>query len=59
MDELILKAAKIITAVTSIDAGLHALGYDLSRPFRGIRFYWDVLAGVAGVIVLARFFMVM
>jgi hypothetical protein len=57
MNELIFKAAKIITALTSIHVGLAALGYDFCKPFHGFKFYLDVISGIAGVIVLVKFFM--
>lgn len=54
---LIMKVAKIITALTSIHVASEALGYDFCKKFHGFKFYLDILAGIAGILVLARFFM--
>ncbi len=49
---IIMKVAKIITALASIHIGLMALGYDFCKRFHGYKFFFDVLSGIAGVIVL-------
>lgn len=57
MNLLIMKIAKVITAVASIHLGAAALGYDFCKKFHGYKFYLDVISGIAGVIVLVGFLM--